>query len=142
MANLFSIGNNSIDLSTLDLATITSGLPTTMSTSDYVLPNAEFKGFNFTYTGNSLTDGTITDIIVTTGGQQRYQVTGLLLPVTDVDFFVNNGNDSKGFLADVFSGADVLNGSTGADHLLGFGGGDTLNGNDGNDTLEGGRRQR
>jgi len=44
MATLFSVNNNGIDLSTFDLATITSGLPTVMTTSDYKLPNAEFKG--------------------------------------------------------------------------------------------------
>jgi Ca2+-binding RTX toxin-like protein len=141
MATLFSVNNNSIDLSTFDLATITQGPPTTKTASDFVLPNAEFKGFNFQYDindPNNLIGGTITDIIVTTGGQQRYQITGLLLPVSDVNFFIDNGNDSQGFLADVFSETDTLNGSTVADHLLGFGSSDTIEGNGGNDTLEGG----
>ena len=138
MATLFSVNNNGIDLSTFDLATITSGLPTVMTTSDYKLPNAEFKGpGDFTYTGNSLTGGTISEFIVTTGGAERYHVTGLFLPVTDVDDFLAT-NDSQGFLGAIFSGADTMLGSdTVADHLIGFAGNDTLEGNGGNDTLDG-----
>jgi Ca2+-binding RTX toxin-like protein len=139
MATLFAGNNGGIDLSTFDLAAITSGTPTTMSTTDYRIPNvAEYRGFDFTYTGNSLTGGTITDITVFNGALNRYEITNIILPVADVDKFLSNGNDSQGFLAEVFAGTDKMTGSNVADHLLGFDGGDTMLGNEGNDTLEGG----
>jgi Ca2+-binding RTX toxin-like protein len=58
-------------------------------------------------------------------------------PATALEDF-RAGNDSPGFLADLFSGFDVLNGSSADDYLNGYAGGDYLFGNDGNDTLVGG----
>ena len=54
MATLFAGNNGGIDLSTFDLEAITTGIPTTKTASDYVLPAAEFKGL-FSNTPTSFT---------------------------------------------------------------------------------------
>jgi len=91
MATLSSVDNSGIDLSAFNLVTITTGIPTTKTASDYVLPNAEFRGFNFAYTDRliptRLRSVPSPTSSVTTGGPERYEITGLLLDVADVDKF-------------------------------------------------------
>jgi Ca2+-binding RTX toxin-like protein len=134
---VFQAGNvGGIDLSAFDLAALTTGTPTKTDTS-YRFPGIEFQGFGFIYTGDDLTGGTITTIIVFSGLPEVYRISGLLLPVADVDEFLL-ADDSQGLLAAIFNQPDTFIGSTANDHLLGFAGIDKLQGGNGNDTLDGG----
>jgi Ca2+-binding RTX toxin-like protein len=132
------------DFTTFDLTGEVTPAPnsTTYRLTDKTDPDkdtfTQFEGVLFEDDGTDLTAGTITKITAFKNGGQLYQITGLALEVNDKVANLLANDDAQGFLAEVFSGADVLNGSAFNDHLIGYAGMDKMFGNAGNDTLIGG----
>jgi Ca2+-binding RTX toxin-like protein len=90
----------------------------------------------FTYTGPSLTGGTLNQVTQSVAGFQ-YNVTGLNHNVLTVNSFIVEQNEA-GLFNFLFSGNDTFNGSSFADTLNGCGGNDKLNGKGGADKINGG----
>ena len=95
---------------------------------------AEVEGSGFTYVGGKpLPVGTITKVEVFDSGDLAYRLTDLnvkmskLIGVSDVEELAR----------DIFSGDDVLKGSSDDDTLAGGNGNDQISGKDGDDTLYG-----
>ena len=94
-------------------------------------------GFGFTYSGNSLVGGTVTEAGEAEDGQLVYRITGLSLSAAQVYQWIASGN-STALLNAVLAGDDEILGSANRDRLVGLTGADTLYGYAGNDWLEGG----
>jgi Ca2+-binding RTX toxin-like protein len=133
------------DESSLELRTERSGKAVYVDTDSH--NRIVLEGSNFTYSGDMLTGGTITDITFKNGDGDVYA------SITNADYdaeklqnaLVNKGFD--GMLNYAFRDDDVLIGSSardwlwggrGDDVLKGHGGRDLLDGDKGNDTLIGG----
>ncbi len=133
------------DESSLELKTERSGKAVYVDTESH--NKIVLEGSNFTYAGDMLTGGTITDIAFKNGDGDVYA------SITNADYdaeklqnaLVNKGFD--GMLSYAFRDDDVLIGSSardwlwggrGDDVLKGHGGRDLLDGDKGNDTLIGG----
>lgn len=145
MAVLTAGSAGPIDFTTFDIVDFTDTATHTVTQTDtaYRLSDPdpttynEFRGSGFTYTGDALSGGIVTEIVVFQTGSNVYSISGLAFDATLLPGLIDDG-DSEGFLAAVFAGADSLTGSAQADGLLSFAGDDRLDGGAGADTMDGG----
>ncbi|MBV5327312.1 MAG: DUF4214 domain-containing protein [Chlorobium sp.] len=92
---------------------------------------------SFTYSGSSLSGGTVTRSDYSEFGQKIYEVSGGAYNALTVNSYLIYNNPT-GLLAYVFYGNDNISGSSGSDHINGYSGNDFLYGNGGNDFIRGG----
>src|SRR5688572_26467483 len=93
--------------------------------------------FSYDAAYENLTGGTVTGMTYTLNGVQQYSMTGMSHSALHINNLQQDGN-GQALVAYLFSGSDVMNGSSGADIGNGYGGNDTINGNGGNDKINGG----
>jgi Ca2+-binding RTX toxin-like protein len=94
----------------------------------------EFAGTGLTYGDDgALTGGIVTRWTHIEEGQIRWQITGLSLPATTLDYDVWTH-----LVIEMLLGNDTVQGTSGDDNLSGGEGNDTVSGNAGHDYLEGG----
>lgn len=97
-----------------------------------------FDGFGLTYTGGTVSGGTVTRVRLVDGATTYTDISGLNHAAVEVAGYVLSGN-GPGLSAFLLGGNDSINylPSLGA-LILGYGGNDTITGGIGDDTLEGG----
>lgn len=91
-----------------------------------------YYGTGITYSGDSVTGGTITATDYYEFGSKVYGITGGAYNAVTIANYINN-DDMQGLLSYVFAGNDVINGSSQSDYLIGYAGNDTMNGGGGDD---------
>lgn len=98
-----------------------------------------YYGSGFTYSGSTVTGGTVTstDLYDSSNGGLQYNVTGLSHSAVTIASYVNSGN-AFGLRAYLLNGDDTVYGSSGIDNLSGYGGTNIVYGGGGNDTIFGG----
>ncbi|MCB1488169.1 MAG: calcium-binding protein [Bauldia sp.] len=95
------------------------------------------EGSGLVYKGSIPKVGIIKSIEVVVDGDVHYELTNLLISVSNMDHYF-----SKSFPAlskQIFSGNDTIKGSEEGDVLYGYKGQDKINGNDGDDGINGGK---
>ncbi|MGO4127759.1 calcium-binding protein [Inquilinus sp. YAF38] len=93
-------------------------------------------GTGLSFTPPSTFGGTATELTYMKPGLV-FSITGMNTPLATLAGLIIGG-DELAMLATIFTGDDVITGSTLADRLIGFDGVDTISGGDGGDTLRGG----
>jgi Ca2+-binding RTX toxin-like protein len=118
--------------------------PTDITYDVVVIPrvmHVDFSG-SFLYDGgHNLIDGTMHAITVAQAGTPAYSIHGFSASVQTLlaDAAAPDSNVKvMSFFYNLFSGGDVITGSSGTDFLWGLGGNDTIRGGDGNNFIHGG----
>jgi Ca2+-binding RTX toxin-like protein len=98
----------------------------------------DYFGTGITYSGTSVTGGTITRTTYSdsANGGLQYEITGLSHAATMIAALNNSGN-GEGLTEFLLSGSDMSTGSAQADVLRGWAGSDSIVAGGGNDTLHG-----
>jgi Ca2+-binding RTX toxin-like protein len=145
MATFTTSPNRAVDFSYFDIDDLIgnylfAATATTWRTGPSALDpgtHVDVQGVGLTYSGGTLTGGTINTITSTVAGDFDFQITGLSMSADTFNAY-RGAHDSEGFLAFVFNGDDTIAGSNLDDHLVGYAGNDHLVGMNGNDILDGG----
>lgn len=122
---------------TIFYGTVTSATSTQIVINDYAGNIGAYFGYGLTYSGSSVTGGTIT-------AYDSYRNNSIATTVRDVNIdartlanLVNAGNPAR-VEEFALSGNDTIEGSNFSDSLLGYGGSDFILGGSGNDFIDGG----
>lgn len=132
-------GNKAAFSGFFDFTDLTEGSVTVATATTYRVtrgPSYEQFTGNFIYTDGVLTGGTITGWTRVTDGGTEFAVTGASIPVASFLGYLD-ALDGDGFLADLFSAADVLTGTALGDYMRAGDGDDSALGGNGNDNLTG-----
>lgn len=116
---------------------VTSATSTSISLTDYRGNSGTYYGAGFTYSGNTVTGGTLTGYDNFKNYTIDYTARGGNVSALTAANFIANG-DVHGLASLVLNGNDLINGSPYSDKLLGFAGNDLIAGNGGNDFIDGG----
>jgi Ca2+-binding RTX toxin-like protein len=155
MASFTTSPNRAVDFSNFDIDDLIGNVlfvanATTWRTGPSNLDpgtHVDVQGVGFTYSGGTLTGGTINTITSTVAGDFDFQIDGLALSADTFNAY-RWAHSSEGFLNLIFNGDDTITGSNlddylvayaGNDKLVGLNGDDFLNGGTGDDTLTGGK---
>lgn len=135
-------GDVPVDFGQLNLARVVTGTVITADAGVIRLgypdgSSDELTGvFRYDASG-ALAGGTLTGAAETQNGRLLFSATGVSLPVETFVALARAG-DNAALLTAVFSGADVIKGSTGADVLRGYAGDDRFVASGGVDAVDGG----
>ena len=94
-------------------------------------------GHGLVYNGSVPKVGVITSIDVVINGDVQYELSKLLLSVSNMDHYFSK--NFPGLSKKIFSSSDNIKGSEDDDVLYGYKGQDKINGNDGDDVINGGK---
>jgi Ca2+-binding RTX toxin-like protein len=130
-----------VDLAAFDIDDFSDGDVTVHTDTTYRIERGadadELTGsFIYDATGE-LTGGTVTRWEHVIDGAVAFSIGGFSTPVSDLLAF-EDAHDSRGFLAAILAGDDIVNGYIFNDTLLAFAGNDTLDGSLGADRMSGG----
>jgi Ca2+-binding RTX toxin-like protein len=130
-----------VDMAAFDIDDFSDGDVTVHTDTTYRIERgdgAEELTGSFTYDANGqLIGGTITGWQHVIGGEVAFSIGGFSTPVSDLLGFIDD-HDSRGFLAAILAGDDIVNGYIFNDSLLAFAGNDILDGSLGADRMSGG----
>ena len=122
---------------TIFYGTVTSATSTQIVINDYAGNIGAYFGYGLTYSGSSVTGGTIT-------AYDSYRNNSIATTVRDISIdartlanLVNSGNPAR-VESFALSGNDAITGSELSDAILGYSGDDHINGLGGNDYIDGG----
>lgn len=96
-----------------------------------------YYGSGFTYSGETVSGGTLTGYALSYGGQTLYSASGFSVAASFAAQFIQSGNLNPVFAA-ALGGNDVISGSFYNDVLIGYGGNDILYAGNGTNGLIGG----
>jgi len=122
---------------TIFYGTVTNATSTQITINDFAGNLGAYFGNGFTYSGSTVTGGTVT-------AYDSYRNNAIATTVRDVSVdartlanLVNSGNPAR-VESFVLTGNDAITGSNFADGILGYGGDDHINPGGGNDYVDGG----
>ncbi len=142
MVALTGGANVAVRMDTLELNDEFDGDVTSTSSTQITVDvgggyTAIFTGTGFTFSGEDVTGGTLTQIEYKLDGNTTYNITGINVPAVDFVQWIQDDATETG-LTTIFGGNDNLTGTAFNDWLEGYGAHDNLIGGDGSDTLVGG----
>ena len=136
-----AVFHNAVNLRTFDYSELLNGTFSDQTSTGFTLTSGNevlsISGTDFFYAGGNPVDGTIFDVDATFKGRFDFSMTGLALPIPQLQTDLAN-HDTGALRDDFFGGSDRITGSNAADVLAGFGGNDRVNGRAGDDLLLGG----